>query len=157
MNAPPDDADAYTVMRAIKNAVALVEAGADAARVQWVGRHLDDADDWVASTAADAAGPLGLREAVPRLIRMLGYEREAQYTIDSPGMAYAAAMVDMEYVDVRLGAARSLGMLITPEDELARAALLCAAAHEGEHPSVREAARRALARVTTAVPGAGDS
>jgi len=145
MAAPPDDADAYAVMRAIGAAVAEARAGGDPGEVGWVVELLGSADDWVAASAAEATGPLGLRQAIPQLVRLLASGPDAPpEAITSGEQAYALAAVALEGVDVRLGAARSLGRLVQPGDTEARAALEAAARHGQEHESVRAAARAAL-------------
>lgn len=145
MSAPPDDADVYAVMRAIDAVVARAREGEDVGDVPWIVELLDRGDRWERASAADAIGPLGLRDAMPGLVRLLaeGPEPTPEH-IASEGHAYALVVDALESVDVRLGAARSLGRLLRPGDDEAREALRAAAENEAEHASVRAAARAAL-------------
>ena len=94
MAAPPDAADAYAVMRAIGAAVAEARAGGDPGEVGWVVELLGSADDWVAASAAEATGPLGLRQAIPQLVRLLASGPDAPpEAITSGEQAYALAAV----------------------------------------------------------------
>jgi HEAT repeat protein len=144
MTAPPEGAHIYEIMGAIDAVQAEAAAGRDPGDVAWVIKMLDHVDDWVVATAAAAMGPLGLRGTIPRLIKLAAYSRDESHDLSSPGQAYAAAVVSMEYVEVRLAAVRSLGALMAPGDDAARSALQETAGHDGEHTSVRSAAREAL-------------
>jgi len=142
---PSESSSIYEVMRAIEGAVAAVAAGGKVSEARWVIGYLDHVDDWVVATAVEAVGELGFRETIPTLAALLPYERECTDEPRSAGEAYAMAMVSMEYVDVRLAAVRALGKLLQADDEPMWSLLEVSAAHPSEHPSVRQAAREALA------------
>ena len=149
------DNSEQAIMAAIQAAVASAQAGQDPGDVAWIVGHLHSEDDWVAATAAEAIGPLGLQAGIDALAQLLSSGPESPPATLSTEDIYPQAAVQLERVAVRAGAARSLGRLLaSPSAEqnsglevverVARAAVQSAADDPTEHVSVRAAARAAL-------------
>ena len=149
------DNSEQAIMAAIQAAVASAQAGQDPGDVAWIVGHLHSDDDWVAATAAEAIGPLGLQAGIDALAQLLSSGPESPPATLSTEDIYPQAAVQLERVAVRAGAARSLGRLLASPaadqgsglevvERVARAAVQSAADDPAEHVSVRAAARAAL-------------
>ncbi len=110
--------------------------------------QLDQGDDWVVGSAAQALAVIGDLRAIPALIRRIGKPYVLPADLSGNNAAYAHAMVASEEEGARLAVLHALGALFARgvQSEDAREALLAVAANERDDERVRSAAKDALAR-----------